>query len=107
MRKVLLGTVAVAGLLLLPASAAFAGGGYGSQPGYSVANSNTSCAGHGAFGAFGTTGDVVHDYGVNNPGSNGRPGASNFQFPASSGATTGGNNSGLCGNAATPAPFTP
>ena len=26
---------------------------YGTQPGYPVANANTECAGHGAFGAFG------------------------------------------------------
>jgi hypothetical protein len=107
MRKIILGAAAVAGLLLLPASAAFAGGGYGSQPGYSVANSNTPCAGHGSFGAFGATGDVAHDHGVNNPGSNGLPGASNFAHPAADGETTGGNNSALCGNGATPPGHTP
>jgi hypothetical protein len=26
---------------------------YGTQPGYPIANENTECAGHGAFGAFG------------------------------------------------------
>jgi len=106
MRKLFIGA-ATLGLLVLPATNAFAGGGYGSQPGYDKATSNTDCAGHGAFGAFGTTGDVVHDFGVNNPGGNGRPGASNFQHPGADGGTTGANNSGLCGNTATPAPFTP
>ncbi len=64
--------------------------GYGSQPGYSVSASHTVCQGHGAFGAFGAKGDVVHDFGVNNPGSNGVPGAN--------GQATGDNNSNLCGN---------
>lgn len=63
---------------------------YGSQPGYDVANGNTQCAGHGSFGAFGDHGDIVHDFGVNYPGSNGKPGASGKQ--------TGINNSHLCGS---------
>ena len=74
--------------------------------GYDHAIDNTECADHGAFGFFGAQGDV-HDLGTDNPGSNGRPGASKWQHPAASGATTGGNNSSLCGNGATPAPFTP
>jgi hypothetical protein len=55
-----------------------------------VATSNTICAGHGAFGAFGANGDVTHDFGVNNLGSNDAPGADGTQ--------TGINNSSLCGN---------
>ena len=51
--------------------------------------------------------DVVHDFGKNNPGTNGRPGASNWQHPGAGGGTTGGNNSSLCGNGAAPPPFTP
>ena len=43
--------------------------------------SNTPCAGHGSFGAFGEKGDVYHDF---------RGGAS--------GDNTGYNNSTLCGN---------
>ena len=106
MRKFILGAAAVAGLLLLPASAAFAGVGNGTQPG-AVAMGNTVCAGHGAFGAFGNNGVGQHDFGVNNPGSNGLPGASNWQNPSTtSGLSTGGNNSSLCGNGASPAPFT-
>jgi len=106
MRKFILGAAAVAGLLVLPASAAFAGVGNGSQPG-AVAMTNTVCAGHGAFGAFGNNGVGQHDFGVNNPGSTGLPGASNWQNPSTtSGLSTGGNNSSLCGNGASPAPFT-
>lgn len=60
-----------------PAAAA-APGGYGSQPGFEVAMSNTECAGHGAFGAFGGKDD-------------------NFKGGAN-GTQTGINNSSLCGN---------
>ena len=50
---------------------------YGTQPGFDVANGNTECAGHGAFGAFGKD--------------------NNFAGGAN-GQQTGLNNSGLCGN---------
>jgi hypothetical protein len=70
------------------------GGGYGSQPGHAVVlEVGAQCgsgAGSGAFGAFGTFGDVTHDYGINNLGSNGVPGADGTQ--------TGLNNSAVCGN---------
>lgn len=102
--SVLGGVALVGGLSVAPAAAAPSHG-YGSQPGYGVATANTDCAGHGSFGAFGDKGDVAHDLGVNNPGSNDRPGASNWQFPGDYG-TTGGNNSALCGNQASPPPFT-
>ncbi|MBI5157999.1 MAG: hypothetical protein HZA58_08320 [Acidimicrobiia bacterium] len=107
MRRTLLVVLAVVGASLIPAGAALAGDGYGTQPGYGIANANTPCAGHGAFGAFGTTGDVIHDFGINNLGSNGKAGASNWKFPAASGATTSYNNSSLCGNGAAPPPFAP
>jgi hypothetical protein len=58
-----------------------------------ASNAGAHCgtgAGSGAFGAFGDKGDVTHDFGVNNPGSNGKPGADGHQ--------TGINNSALCGN---------
>ena len=97
---------AVAALLGIGAVPALAAGAY-SGPGYDHAINNTECADHGAFGYFGAQGEV-HDFGTNNPGTNDRPGASNFQHPNStSGATTGGNNSSLCGNGAAPAPFAP
>ncbi len=76
-------------LALATAVPAVASGAYGEQPGYDVANTATVCAGHGSFGAFGAHGDIVHDFGVNYPGSNNAPGASGYQ--------TGLNNSGLCG----------
>jgi len=47
-------------------------------------------AGSGSFGAFGDKGDVAHDFGVNNLGSNSAPGADGYQ--------TGLNNSAVCGN---------
>jgi hypothetical protein len=64
---------------------------YGTQPGFDTAQTQSDgCAGSGAFGAFGAHGDVTHDFGVNNLGSNGVPGADGRQ--------TGLNNSALCGN---------
>ena len=53
------------------------GSDYGTQPGFTVANNNTPCAGHGSFGAWGK------DY--------------NFAGGAD-GTQTGLNNAGLCGN---------
>jgi hypothetical protein len=50
---------------------------YGTQPGYEVANDQTECAGHGAFGAFGKDNSLAG-------------GANGYQ--------TGINNSTLCGN---------
>lgn len=50
---------------------------YGTQPGFVVANGNTPCAGHGAFGAFGKD--------------------NNFAGGAN-GCQTGIDNSTLCGN---------
>lgn len=59
------------------ASMASAANDYGSQPGYSIATGNTSCAGAGAFGAFGS--------------------GNNFAGGAD-GTQTGINNSTLCGD---------
>jgi hypothetical protein len=81
---------AAASLILVAGAAVPALAAYGTQPGFEVSNSHTTCAGHGAFGAFGDKGDVTHDFGVNNPGSNGAPGADGHQ--------TAINNSNLCGN---------
>jgi len=50
---------------------------YGTQPGFDVANGNTPCAGHGAFGFFGKDNNLAG-------------GANGYQ--------TGINNSTLCGN---------
>jgi hypothetical protein len=76
------------------ATVAFAdGGGYGSQPGYPVANGNTICAGHGAFGAFsgtandGQQGSEVHGFVLADKAAG-----------ISLGSETGPANSNLCGN---------
>jgi len=78
-KKSLLGVIAAVGFAVagLAAPASAAGGGYGSQPGYGVANANTICAGHGAFGAFGKDNNFA--------------GGANGQL-------TGYYNSSLCGN---------
>ena len=70
--------IIAAALLMVGASAgaASAANDYGSQPGYPIAMSNTVCAGHGAFGAFG-------------PGNSWAGGAN--------GTNTGIANSTLCG----------
>ena len=74
MRKIVL-TAVFLGTVLAP-TAAFAGGGYGSQPGFAVSNDQTACAGHGAFGYFG-------------PGNNMAGGANGYK--------TGIANATLCG----------
>ena len=96
MKKAIL-TLTIAAALFVAAFPAGAsaeppeGGGYCSQAGCETSNDQTECAGHGAFGAFGTYGDVVHDFGHVYPGdSNGKPGANGYQ--------TGINNGTLCGN---------
>lgn len=82
--------------LAVPAAASAAGvndPGYGTPGSAQAGEVSAQCgtgAGSGAFGAFGTYGDVTHDFGINNLGSNDAPGASGYQ--------TGLNNSALCGN---------
>jgi hypothetical protein len=78
-KKLIVSAAAIASLV--GGLAATASAAYGTQPGFEVSNSHTECAGHGAFGAFGEHGDVVHDF---------RGGAD--------GQATGDNNSSLCGN---------
>ena len=84
-------------ILLIPAGAGAAppnGGGYcGASATGCAAAPEAQCgsnAGSGAYGAFGNYGDVTHDFGVNNPGSDNKPGAN--------GQATGDANSNLCGN---------
>jgi hypothetical protein len=67
------------------------GSGYGTQPGFEVADSKTDCAGHGAFGFFGK------DWNLGNLQSGHYPGGS-FPGPGADGQQTGANNSNLCGN---------
>lgn len=74
-------TTAFLALSALPVFAS-SDGGYCSQPGCGVSNSNTECAGHGAFGIY------SHGYVPDN-----------YDTPrAADGTQTGLNNSGLCGN---------
>jgi hypothetical protein len=78
MRKLIYTGAAVAAVALTGLTApAYAGGGYGSQPGFEVSNSQTPCAGHGAFGVFGPHESMAG---------------------GADGQATGANNSGLCGN---------
>jgi hypothetical protein len=79
--------------LALPFAAHAAGSGYGSQPGFGVSNSQTICAGHGAFGAFSGAavpgeGSYVHNTLV----------AQDKEAGISLGSETGPTNSQLCGN---------
>jgi hypothetical protein len=66
MKRIALVAALLAASMFVLAGTAMAGDGYGWQPGFTTATDNTICAGAGAFGAFGTTGDVYHDFGINN-----------------------------------------
>jgi hypothetical protein len=89
MYKRLIGTAVTAvAFALVPTGTAFA-----DSPGYSPppAVEDNCNAGHGTYGALGG-----HDNnaGVNDPGNNGAPGASNPHAPNPDGSTTGASNSG-------------
>lgn len=95
-KKIAFGAAATAfmfGSLAIPAFASNAGDGsdYGTQPGYSVANGNTICAGHGSFDAFGKDASLgtekVHATFLGS-----------YPGPGTNGTQTGINNSTLCGN---------
>ncbi len=95
MRRLVITAMVVVGVLALPATAALAssfgnGSDYGTQPGYNVANTQTDCAGHGSFDAFGK------DYNLGNDVSGHYTGGSTG--PGADGPQTGYNNSNLCGN---------
>jgi hypothetical protein len=82
LKKCFVGIAMSTALFAAVATPAFAGNagdgsGYGTQPGFAMANSHTVCAGHGAFGAFGK------DYNL---------------AGGADGQATGANNSNLCGN---------
>lgn len=79
MRKFIYTGAAVATIALTGLTApAFAGSGYGTQPGYDNAMTNSNgCAGHGAFGAFGKDDNLAG---------------------GADGQATGDANSHLCGN---------
>ncbi len=98
-KKITVGIAASAimlGSMALPAFASNSGdgSGYGTQPGYSTAITNSNgCAGAGAFDAFGK------DYNLGNSTSGHFPGAGNAQNGnGADGTATGSNNSNLCGN---------
>lgn len=84
---VMLGTTAIPAL----AGNASDGSGYGTQPGFAVANSNTVCAGHGSFGYFGKEWNLGNDVSGHYPGGS-------YPGPGANGQQTGINNSSLCGN---------
>lgn len=95
MKKIIIGAAASATIfgsmaVVVLASNAGDGSGYGTQPGYTIASDNTICSGHGAFGYFGKDWNLGNDVSghYNNP--NAGPGANGYQ--------TGINNSALCGN---------
>lgn len=76
-KKVVLAVACVCALVLPAIGVAGEGHAYGEQPGFAVANGNTLCAGHGAFGYFGKDNNLA--------------GGAN-------GYLTGLNNSALCGS---------
>jgi hypothetical protein len=86
------GLILVAGAAV-PALASNSGDGssYGTQPGFTQAQSQTQCSGAGAFGAFGK------DYNLGNEQSGHYPGGS-YPGPGADGQQTGANNSNLCGS---------
>jgi hypothetical protein len=95
----IIGAVAALSMLTLSGNAfagnAGDGSGYGTQPGFTTAITNSNgCAGHGAFGAFGA------DYNFGNSTSGrvlGAPG-NDQNGNGANGQQTGINNSTLCGN---------
>jgi hypothetical protein len=91
MKRISLVAALVGAVVFAFAGIAMAGNGYGSQPGNSIALSMTTCAGAGAFGAFGN-GQVTHDFGKDNVTN------SNGAAPGVDGTQVGANNSALCGN---------
>lgn len=87
-------SVAILSLMALPVFASNSGNGsdYGTMPGYSVANSNTICAGHGSFDAFGK------DANLGNLVSGHATFLGSYPGPGTVGTQTGFNNSTLCGH---------
>ncbi|HET6602551.1 MAG TPA: hypothetical protein VFG57_11355 [Gaiella sp.] len=80
MKKLILATACVCALAVPAVGVAGNSGDgseYGTQPGFAVANANTPCAGHGAFGYLGKDNNLAG---------------------GADGTQTGLNNSALCGN---------
>ena len=82
------------GSIITPAFASNSGNGsdYGTQPGYVVATSKTTCSGAGAFDAFGK------DANLGNLTSGHAIFLGSYPGPGTDGTQTGINNSTLCGN---------
>lgn len=98
LKKIAAGVAASALLLssfAIPAFASTAGDGssYGTQPGYAVAQSQTTCSGAGAFDAFGQG----FNFGNSTSGHVPYPGNA-VNGNGADGSATGSNNSNLCGN---------
>ena len=92
MKRLVAGAVAVLALAVPVAASAANPAGISYDTLYGVAADNAQCgtqAGSGSFAYFGEFG-YVHDLGINNLGSDGKPGANGYQ--------TGLNNSAVCGN---------
>ncbi|MBI2327105.1 hypothetical protein HYU92_02195 [Candidatus Curtissbacteria bacterium] len=84
----------------IPAFASNSGDGsdYGTQPGYSVANGNTICAGHGSFDAFGKGANLGIETSPGNGDVQHATFLGSWPGPGTNGTQTGINNSTLCGN---------
>ena len=95
-KRIAIGASAVGIMFSSFAGGAFAsnsgdGSDYGTMPGYAVATSNTVCADHGSFDAFGKDASLgIEKVHATFLGS--------YPGPGTDGTQTGLNNSGLCGN---------
>ncbi len=88
------------GTLAVPVFASNSGDGsdYGTQPGYTVANDNTVCAGHGSFDAFGKGANLGAETSPGNGDVQHATFLGSWPGPGTDGTQTGINNSTLCGN---------
>ncbi len=103
MKRLAVGIIAGAvifGSTAIPVLASSSGDGsnYGTQPGYAVANSNTICAGHGSFDAFGKGANLGIAVAPGNGNVEHATFLGSWPGPGTNGTQTGINNSTLCGN---------
>ena len=86
--------------LAVPALASSSGTGsdYGTMPGYTVAQSQTTCSGAGAFDAFGKGANLGIDFAPGNDNPEHATFLGSYPGPGTDGTQTGINNSSLCGN---------
>lgn len=102
-KKFLVGAAAGGLMLRSMAAPAFAsnsgnGSDYGSMPGYAVATSNTVCADHGSFDAFGKGANLGIEVSPGNGDVQHATFLQSWPGPGTDGTQTGINNSTLCGN---------